>query len=90
MNFLVRLVKFSFSVIIFATDFTYRWIKIINIALWIWLFDRLVLSDISSFTDYLLYTYAANAKTQLVIKANLLGVIILWAGSFMFGDIWGA
>ena len=34
-----------------------------NIALRIWLFDLLMLSDISSITAYLLYSYADNAKT---------------------------
>jgi len=65
---------------------------VINIALWISVFDRLVFTDISSMTAHLLYaaTYAANAKTHIGLsggKTNLLES--RFGGDTFFSHVWG-
>ena len=64
--------------------------QVSSIALWIWLFDLLALSDILFITAYLLHIYAANAKT-LGGEVNLLEYAF-GAGSFFLGlsvAFWG-
>ena len=46
--------------------------------LWIWLFDRLMFSYISSITGYLLYMYAANAYTHIGRYNELIWVMFFW------------
>jgi len=53
-----------------------------------------VLSDISSITAYLLYTYAANAKTHMLGGETNLLESCFGAGSFILGEgaicgVWG-